>query len=235
MFATGLKQPFGIAFYPPGRIRSGCTSATRTGSCASLQKRRFEAAGGHAEHLRELHGGSTWHGARSVFSQTGRAVRGRRLALERGRSGHHARGVPSREHPRVHAGREVRARVRLRHPQLRAAGAIDPKTGELWCSINERDALGDNLVPDYITHVQEGGFYGWPWWYMGDHQDPRHDGKHPGTEGQGHRARCAVAAAQRVARDDLLRRQAISGGVSRATSSRPSTAPGTNRRASATK
>ena len=57
--------------------------------------------------------------------------------------------------------------------------AIDPQTGELWCSVNERDGLGDNLVPDYITHVQEGGFYGWPWWYMGGHQDPRHQGKHP--------------------------------------------------------
>jgi glucose/arabinose dehydrogenase len=56
--------------------------------------------------------------------------------------------------------------------------AINSKTGELWCSVNERDALGDNLVPDYITHVQEGGFYGWPWWYMGGHQDPRHEGKH---------------------------------------------------------
>jgi glucose/arabinose dehydrogenase len=49
----------------------------------------------------------------------------------------------------------------------------------LWCSVNERDALGDNLVPDYITHVQEGGFYGWPWWYIGAHQDPRQKGKHP--------------------------------------------------------
>ena len=57
--------------------------------------------------------------------------------------------------------------------------AIDPRTGALWCSVNERDGLGDNLVPDYITHVQEGGFYGWPWWYMGAHQDPRHAGKHP--------------------------------------------------------
>jgi glucose/arabinose dehydrogenase len=57
--------------------------------------------------------------------------------------------------------------------------AIDPQTGQLWCSVNERDALGDNLVPDYITHVQPGGFYGWPWWYMGGHQDPRHQGKHP--------------------------------------------------------
>jgi glucose/arabinose dehydrogenase len=57
--------------------------------------------------------------------------------------------------------------------------AVNPQTGELWCSVNERDELGDNLVPDYITHVQEGGFYGWPWFYMGDHQDPRLEGKHP--------------------------------------------------------
>ncbi len=57
--------------------------------------------------------------------------------------------------------------------------AINPITGELWCSTNERDGLGNNLVPDYVTHVQEGGFYGWPWWYMGGHQDPRHEGKHP--------------------------------------------------------
>jgi glucose/arabinose dehydrogenase len=42
--------------------------------------------------------------------------------------------------------------------------------------VNERDAC---LVPDYITHMLEGGFYGWPWWYMGAHQDPRHRGKHP--------------------------------------------------------
>jgi glucose/arabinose dehydrogenase len=56
---------------------------------------------------------------------------------------------------------------------------INPITGELWCSTNERDALGNNLVPDYITHVQEGGFYGWPWYYIGGHQDPRHAGKHP--------------------------------------------------------
>jgi glucose/arabinose dehydrogenase len=56
---------------------------------------------------------------------------------------------------------------------------IHPTTGELWCSTNERDALGNNLVPDYITHVQEGGFYGWPWFYMGAIQDPRQAGKHP--------------------------------------------------------
>jgi len=51
--------------------------------------------------------------------------------------------------------------------------AINPTTGQLWCSTNERDALGNNLPPDYVTHIQEGGFYGWPWYYIGGHQDPR--------------------------------------------------------------
>ena len=57
--------------------------------------------------------------------------------------------------------------------------AIQPGTGVVWTSVNERDGLGDHLVPDYITHVEEGGFYGWPWYYIGDHQDPDHVGKHP--------------------------------------------------------
>jgi len=57
--------------------------------------------------------------------------------------------------------------------------AIHPETGELWASVNERDALGDDLVPDYVTRVQDGGFYGWPWFYIGGNYDPKHDGKHP--------------------------------------------------------
>src|SRR5579863_459983 len=56
---------------------------------------------------------------------------------------------------------------------------LNPTTGELWTSTNERDELGDNIPPDYITHVQPGGFYGWPWYYTGGHQDPRFPGKHP--------------------------------------------------------
>ena len=51
--------------------------------------------------------------------------------------------------------------------------AVNPITGQRWCSTNERDALGNNLVPDYITSVPENGFFGWPWYYMGGHQDPR--------------------------------------------------------------
>jgi glucose/arabinose dehydrogenase len=57
--------------------------------------------------------------------------------------------------------------------------AIQPRTGTPWCSTNERDGLGDNLVPDYVTRVRENAFYGWPWFYIGDHQDPRHAGERP--------------------------------------------------------
>jgi glucose/arabinose dehydrogenase len=57
--------------------------------------------------------------------------------------------------------------------------AFDPATGVLWTSVNERDDIGDDLPPDYITHVQEGGFYGWPWYYIGPNEDPRLKGKHP--------------------------------------------------------
>jgi len=49
----------------------------------------------------------------------------------------------------------------------------------LWASVNERDDLGDNLVPDYLTSVREGGFYGWPYSYFGQHEDPNNKGKAP--------------------------------------------------------
>jgi glucose/arabinose dehydrogenase len=57
--------------------------------------------------------------------------------------------------------------------------AVHPKTGQLWVAVNERDALGDDLVPDYISHIVDGGFYGWPWYYTGPNQDPRFEGKRP--------------------------------------------------------
>lgn len=59
-----------------------------------------------------------------------------------------------------------------------------PETGELWCTTNERDMLGDDLVPDYSTRVQEGAFYGWPWYYMGNNEDPRHAGVRPDLAGK---------------------------------------------------
>ena len=54
-----------------------------------------------------------------------------------------------------------------------AGMTIQKQTGSLWCVTNERDGLGDNVPSDYATTVKEGAFYGWPWYYLGDHQDPR--------------------------------------------------------------
>jgi glucose/arabinose dehydrogenase/cytochrome c2 len=61
---------------------------------------------------------------------------------------------------------------------------VQPETGDVWCSTNERDQLGDDLVPDYSTRVTEGSFFGWPWYYMGDNEDPRHAGARPDLVGK---------------------------------------------------
>ena len=61
---------------------------------------------------------------------------------------------------------------------------VQPATGALWCAVNERDGLGDNLPPDYATRVAEGAFYGWPWYYIGAHEDPRHKGERPDLAGR---------------------------------------------------
>jgi glucose/arabinose dehydrogenase len=57
--------------------------------------------------------------------------------------------------------------------------AVNPVTGSLWCTCNERDEFGDDLMPDYFTAVQDGGFYGWPYYYIGPNRDPNHAGQHP--------------------------------------------------------
>ncbi|HKH21187.1 MAG TPA: SMP-30/gluconolactonase/LRE family protein [Gammaproteobacteria bacterium] len=64
---------------------------------------------------------------------------------------------------------------------LRNPNGMDwaPGTEALWTVVNERDELGDELVPDYLTHVREGAFYGWPYSYFGLHVDPRHKGDRP--------------------------------------------------------
>ncbi|MFP5392681.1 MAG: PQQ-dependent sugar dehydrogenase, partial [Gammaproteobacteria bacterium] len=57
-------------------------------------------------------------------------------------------------------------------------------TGDLLCSVNERDMLGDNLPPDYLTRVKQGAFYGWPWYYIGAHEEPRLKGQRPDLKGK---------------------------------------------------
>jgi glucose/arabinose dehydrogenase/mono/diheme cytochrome c family protein len=177
-FATGLNRPFGINFYPPGPDPRWIYVGN-TDSVARFPYRNGDLkARGPAEHIADLpHGQGHWTrdiqftaDGKKMFVSVGSAsnVDDADLPSEKNRA-HVLEFNPDGSGMRVYAY-GIRNCVGM---------AIDPKTQELWCSTNERDALGDNLVPDYITHVQEGGFYGWPWWYMGGHQDPRHAGRHP--------------------------------------------------------
>jgi glucose/arabinose dehydrogenase len=61
---------------------------------------------------------------------------------------------------------------------------LQPRTDALWCAVNERDLLGDDLPPDYVTRVRAGAFYGWPWYYLGAHPDPNHKGERPDLAGK---------------------------------------------------
>ena len=179
-FATGLNRPYGIAFYPPGKdpqwIYIGNTDAVVR---FPYHNGDIKATGG-PQHIADLpHGGGHW--TRDIQF----TADGKKMFVAVG-------SASNVDDPDTTPEEKNRADILEFNPDgseikvyaygIRNAGgglALNPKTGELWCSVNERDGLGDNLVPDYITHVQEGGFYGWPWWYMGDHQDPRHKGKHP--------------------------------------------------------
>lgn len=183
IFAEGLTRPFGIAFYPVGSqpeflyvgntdsvvrfaYKNGDTKAS--GKAETIVKNipsGNESVGGGGHWTRDLEfsaDGRTLYvsvGSRSnVDDDKGEIRRANILAFD-----------PDGRNERIFA-------TGIRNP---VGLAKHPQTGELWTSVNERDALGDNLVPDYITHVKEGGFYGWPWYYLGSHQDPRHEGKHP--------------------------------------------------------
>lgn len=76
----------------------------------------------------------------------------------------------------LNSGRERIFADGIRNP---VGMALEPRTGRLWTSVNERDELGDDLVPDYIAGVKEGSFYGWPYSYWGRNPDPRLKGQRP--------------------------------------------------------
>lgn len=180
VFASGLKMPYGIAFYPPGPDPQWIYIGNTNEVIRFPYHNGDLKASGASQHVADLpEGGGHW--TRAVeFSQDGK-----RMFVGVGS----ASNVDDTDtHPREKDRADIlvcdptNCQLKVYAYGIRNAGggiAVSPQTGELWCSVNERDALGDNLVPDYITHVQDGGFYGWPWWYLGAHQDPRHKGKHP--------------------------------------------------------
>ncbi len=180
IFVSDLKRPYGLAFYPPGPDPQWLYVGSEREVVRFAYHNGDLKASGAPEHIADLPGpGGHWTRA-VAFSQDGKKLF---VAVGSGSNIDDPDTTP-REKNRADIlwCDPTNCKLSVYAYGIRNAGggiAIDPQTGELWCSVNERDGLGDNLVPDYITHVQEGGFYGWPWWYMGGHQDPRHKGTHP--------------------------------------------------------
>ena len=179
-FASGLKQPYGIALYPPGPD----PKFVYVGNTDSVVRFAYHngdlKATGPAEKIADLPA-TGGHWTRDlVFSKAGQQL----FVAVGWRS--------NADDPDSNPVERDRANIIVMNPDgsnrrvyasgIRNAGggiAIDPTSGELWASVNERDSLGDNLVPDYITHIQDGGFYGWPYYYIGSFPDPRLKGSHP--------------------------------------------------------
>jgi glucose/arabinose dehydrogenase/cytochrome c2 len=176
-FATGLNRPFGLAFYPPGADPQWLYVGNTDGVVRFAYRNGDEQARGAPEHLADLPTGG--HSTRDIqFSPDGKTMY---VSVGSKSNVDDPDTTPDEKHRAdILAFAPDGSGLRVFASGIRnAVGlAIQPGTSTLWCSVNERDGLGDNLVPDYITHVQDGGFYGWPWWYIGAHQDPRHDGKH---------------------------------------------------------
>lgn len=171
-FAENLAQPFGMAFHKDWFYVANTDSIVRFPYKSGDTK-----ATDPPEKLIELtRGGYNQHWTRNIlFSPDGT-----KLFVS----------IGSETNAEVESD-ERRAAISVYDPdgknhRIYAAGlrnpiglAWNPKTGELWTAVNERDGLGDDLVPDYITSVKDGGFYGFPYAYIGQNEEPRRKGENP--------------------------------------------------------
>ncbi len=187
-FATGLDHPFGIAFYPLGPNPKW----VYVGNATTIQRFAYKSGDLRAEGAAEtivpsipgyaqLMGGGHWT-RDVVFTRDGQHML---VSVGSGSNINNPDTDYERDGGRNQPKEFHRADILEYTPegkfiQVYAHGirncvgeAINPITAQLWCSVNERDNLGNHLVPDYITSVPEGSFFGWPWYYMGGHQDFR--------------------------------------------------------------
>jgi glucose/arabinose dehydrogenase len=200
VFASGLNEPYGMAFYPAGANPQWLYIANTDGVVRmpyhSGDLKASAAAQTLVEHLPTGH-----HWTRDiVFAPDGQHFyvsvgSGSNVAQQMGATprGQGGLGAWVRDQPlgATWGDEARRADILVFDPlghneRIFATGlrnpsglTIDPATGGLWTVVNERDELGDNLPFDYATHVTEGAFYGWPWYYIGGHEDPRHLGERP--------------------------------------------------------
>ena len=174
-FLTGLNQPFGMALIGDSLYVANTDSVVRFPYKDGQTK--IAAKGTVVLHLPA--GGYNNHWTRNLLA----SADGSKLYV--------AVGSASNVGERGIKEESLRANVLEVNPdgtglRVFAAGlrnpvglAWEPATKALWTAVNERDELGDELVPDYITSVKDGAFYGWPYSYLGKHEDPRRKGERP--------------------------------------------------------
>lgn len=202
VFAENLERPYGIAFHPPADPRHVYVAAANQVVRYPYSSGATKAAGPAEVVVADIPTKRHWTRDLAVSRD------GSRLFLAVGSASNLAGGMPDmtpeeiRRHEETHGvgaawGEEAdRAVVRVFDPEGKtirnyATGlrncsglAMQPGTDDLWCVVNERDHLGPDLVPDFMARVQEGAFYGWPWYYVGGEEDPAWKGKRPDLEGK---------------------------------------------------
>jgi glucose/arabinose dehydrogenase len=166
----GLDRPYGLA------LQDGYLYV---GEPESIKRYKYDAkamTAGPGQEIISLKGFGGGHWTRSLLF----SVDGKRLCVGTGSGSNVSPG----EDPR-------RAAINCYNPdgsghEILASGTRNPiglryypGTDTLWAAVQERDELGDDLVPDYFTHIQKGAFYGWPFAYAGPHEDPRNKGMRP--------------------------------------------------------
>ncbi len=167
VFASGLDQPFGIQFWKDYLYIANTSSIIRY----KYKSGQMVADGAPETVVAEVPGnGYRGHWTRDLeFNLTGTKMYvtvGSSVNI--GEETDTKRATILEYNPDGTGGRIFASGLR------NATGkSFNPKTGELWANVNERDGLGDDLVPDYFTSVKDGGFYGWPYYYSGKYHDPR--------------------------------------------------------------
>jgi glucose/arabinose dehydrogenase len=170
-FATGLKQPFGIAF-TKGAVYVAATDQVVKYPYASGDQKATAAA----TTVTPLPNGPTGHWTRSIAF----APDGRSFYVTVGSSDNIAIDPDPLRATVLKFNADGTGRTTVLTGVRNAPGlAFNPTTREAWITVQERGGLGDDLVHDYLAKVVPGRFYGWPYAYLGAHEDPRHAGKMP--------------------------------------------------------
>ncbi len=199
IFASDLERPYGVAFYPPGPDPKFVYVGTVSKIVRFPYRKGDLKASGPAEVVASLPASETGHWSRDIaFSADGKtlfvAVGSKsnvadghvrpsptEVAELEARNGVGASSGPEQDRANILAFNPNGGDKRVFARGIRNCSGLQvrPNTDDLWCVVNERDMLGDDLPPDYATRVEPGAFYGWPWYYIGANPDPRHAGAHP--------------------------------------------------------